>query len=185
MKKLLTVMLLTLSLSAFAIDANDIHNAGFEKLSASQQAALVAQVEQQAKEAPAVAVEETADKVEKWVNIGAQIGKGLAGAAKELGVAANQFAETPVGVLATWLIIFHFLGGAVIHVIGGLLVWAIGLSMTYTLMRRSQHLEIEYDKDTGKKIMVSRSPIPGDDAAAWWFANGVILLAGIVTMFSW
>lgn len=185
MKHIIIAFMLMFSMHAFAISSHDMDVAGFDKLSATQKAEMIAQIEQKTKDLPTVAAAETADKVEKWVNIGSQIGKGLAGAAKELGVAANDFAKTPVGILATWLIIYHFIGNAFIHVIGGLLIWAVGLSLTYALMRRSQEVTEKYDPTSGKKISVVRKALAGEDIVMWWFANGVIMIAGIITMFSW
>lgn len=61
-----------------------------------EQRAAVALVAQQ-KAAEPVSAAPTVSKVKEWVDIGGAIGAGLASSAKELGIAANTFAQTPVG----------------------------------------------------------------------------------------
>jgi hypothetical protein len=70
----------------------------------------------------AAAPTDTAKRVEEWVNIGTAIGSGLAASAKQLGIAANQFATTPVGKITIFLIAWHFLGNTILHVVSSL-IW--------------------------------------------------------------
>lgn len=65
---------------------------------------------------------DTAKRVEEWVNIGTAIGSGLAASAKQLGIAANQFATTPVGKITIFLIAWHFLGNTILHIVSSL-IW--------------------------------------------------------------
>lgn len=45
---------------------------------------------------------------------GEELGKGLSGAVKELGVTFNEFANSRVGMIATFIILWHFVGKAVL-----------------------------------------------------------------------
>lgn len=100
MKKIMISLLLLSSFTfAFALNSDDVHRAGFSNLTTQQQADVLKQIAttvDQAKVMPIV-TEENVEKVERWVNVGTNIGKGLAGAAKELGVAVNDFSQTGVG----------------------------------------------------------------------------------------
>jgi hypothetical protein len=66
------------------------------------------------------------DMTERWVNVGKSLGAGLVATAKEMGIAVNEFASTPIGRLATVLIVWHMLGSQIIHIIIGLSIWVIG-----------------------------------------------------------
>src|SRR4051812_40589099 len=59
---------------------------------------------------PGVISASAPEKVKEWVDIGTAIGSGLASSAKELGIAANEFANTPVGKFTVFMIAWHFIG---------------------------------------------------------------------------
>lgn len=46
----------------------------------------------------------------EWVDVGEKLGRGLASTARELGVEANSFAQTPVGKVAIFLLVWNFFG---------------------------------------------------------------------------
>lgn len=88
MKKFFAVILMVVSFSAFAgNDSETVRNAGFARLSEAEKAEVIKMVADKAASKDAsVPAALTEDKVEKWVKIGSNIGQGLAGAAKEVGV---------------------------------------------------------------------------------------------------
>lgn len=160
-------------------------------LSNSQKAELVKQVEQMkqtARELPTG----SAEKVDQWVNVGEHLGKMLGGAAKEVGIAVNEFVKTPVGMLATGVIVFNYVGGAVIHVTCGLLILFMGWGILWYYSRASTRLIVEYDTDKpanwlGKHPIkkVSRAEIDENTSFALWFSAFVILVVSVITIFSW
>jgi len=75
----------------------------------------------------------------QWVNIGTDIGKGLAGAASELGVAADKFADTSVGMFTMFLIGYHFIGKSIIGIMFGLL-WLFTTIPTWVWFYRRQFI---------------------------------------------
>ena len=83
-----------------------------------------------------------------WANVGSSIGQAFGSAAKEVGIAINDFANSPVGRVAMALIVWHFIGGALIHFIGGLFVIIIGLSFIVWLVKRTYPTTYQYDKNT-------------------------------------
>lgn len=84
------------------------------------QAAKLAEANRNGRTNPPVPV---VDQVDKWVDIGTKVGKGMAGAAKELGVVANDFIQTPVGKLTAALIFWKVAGPElarlILHTVGG------------------------------------------------------------------
>lgn len=95
MKKMFAVILMMLSLSTFAgqggLSSDNLNSAGFAKLSEAEKAEIIKQVADKAAAKNFLGQtedqEKAVDKVERWADVGAKIGQGLAGAAKELGVA--------------------------------------------------------------------------------------------------
>ena len=49
------------------------------------------------------------DNTKKYIEMGQMIGQALASSAKEMGVAVNEFAQTPVGKMVAALVIWRFL----------------------------------------------------------------------------
>ena len=87
------------------ISVHDAAQAGFDKLSETEKAAIVQQIaEKNSNNAPIVG-NITPEKLDQFAQTGANIGKGLATAAKEIGVAVNEFVQTPVGILTVGLIV--------------------------------------------------------------------------------
>lgn len=171
------------SISAHAINSEDVRSAGFNKLSATDQAKVIAQVEQMSRGGAIEKSEAAVDKAERWVNIGSRIGQGLAGAAKELGVAANDFAKSPVGMIATGLIVWHFVGQAAVHIVGGILVWIIGLSIVLYYSRRSVDINIKYNEN-GKRQSYHRGYMSSDAQVGYSLLSAVVIIGGLVTIFT-
>jgi hypothetical protein len=165
-----------------------VDSAGFGKLSETEKAEIIKLVADKASVTGASTV--TEDKVEKWVKIGSNIGQGLASAAKEVGVTVNEFATTPVGQLTTILIVWHMIGAQLIHVIGGLLIWVVGISILWFMIRRAYPDEVTYSSEHknifGNYAVVKRSAtaINDDNAAGWLLAFGIVLIAGLISMFT-
>lgn len=174
-KVLIAISALFLSTSLFAVSIND---AGYDKLTPEQQAQIVqqvAQMKQQAVEQPAV------EQAEKWVNLGSNIGKGLAGSAKELGVAVNDFAKTDVGKLTTFLIVYHIVGNDILHLIGGVLFIILGIwAVTFIMFR-------EYPKSNigalnGKEYRY-RNKLSSDETWGYFLSYIIIIAVGVLFAF--
>lgn len=50
------------------------------------------------------------DNLQKYADVGEAIAKSLGAAAKEMGVAVNEFMQSPAGLLTVVLIVYHFIG---------------------------------------------------------------------------
>ena len=192
MKKIFAILLMCVSVPAWAGNSTAaVDSAGFGKLSETEKAEIIKLVADKAARGdtsvPAVLTE---DRVEKWVKIGSNIGMGLAGAAKEVGVTVNEFASTPVGQLTTVLIVWHMIGAQLIHVFGGLLIWLVGFTTIWFMIKRAYPDNVEYSTEHknmfGNYAVTKRekNAIHDDNAAGWLFAFAIVLVAGLIAMFT-
>lgn len=169
------------------LSVNTVAEAGFDKLSAEQQAQIVQSITAaQSKETDVV------DKVDKWVNVGERIGKMVGGAAKEIGVAANEFVQTDVGKMTAMLIVWNYMGSDVVnifvHVVGGMMFIVIGLPTVFFIMRRSRDTVVTYS-DTKTNLLgnpvvekVERDALSGEQQFSFMVAAGLVLALGSIMM---
>jgi hypothetical protein len=190
MKKIIAIVALMFSFNAFAaLSSDSVNNAGFSRLSEAQKADIIKQVADASSKNGSVEAPNE-EKVEKWVKIGSQVGQGLAGAAKELGVAVNDFSKTPVGQLTMALIVWHMMGGVIVHVVAGVLIWVFGLYTLRWYWDRTYPNKITYSKEHknifGNRVIdsIERPRIDSDDAAGWIIASGIVVALGLVTIFT-
>ena len=73
----------------------------------------------------------TVETLDKLASIGESVGKGLASAAKEMGVAANEFAKTDVGKLAAGLIVWNYFGRDFVSLAGAVMRDVVGFIMLF------------------------------------------------------
>lgn len=188
-----------LSAPAYAagLDSNAAHAAGFSKLSEAEKAEILKQIATKAQanseSSVATVVAEVAQpaKVDQWLNIGERIGKMIGGAAKEVGVAVNDFVKTPVGMTAMALIVWHYMGGVIIHAFGALLILGVGLSFILYFARRRNGAVIEYD--TEKKDIFGRSVIKkitnsrweDGDIGGFMVATAIVIVASMLALFTY
>ena len=132
-----------------------------------------------------------AEHVKQWVDIGAEIGSGLASTAKELGIAANEFVNTPVGKLTAGIIVWHFLGSSLIHLVFGFLWFVITVPAWICLYRRisSRVTRTEYEAGKGPdgiKKLYQREPIKLSQLQSFaYIVFGVgIVLVGLIATFT-
>ena len=192
MKKFFVAILMMVSISAWAGNTSDaVNSAGFSKLTEAEKAEVIKIVADKASSKDSsVPVALTEDRVEKWVKIGSNIGQGLAGAAKEVGVAVNDFSQTPVGQLTMLLIVWHMIGAQLIHVFGGIMIWIVGIAIIRHMVARAYPSKITYSKEVknvfGNYAVEKVEPMAIDDsnAAGWLFAYGIVLIAGLIAIFT-
>lgn len=199
MKKLLIAFFILLACVCAAcaqINSTAVAGAGFDKLSDSQKAAILADVAKQveANKAPTLPtsvedVDKQIEKVDKWVDYGTKIGKGLGGAAKEVGVAANEFAKTPVGILTSVVIAWHFMGSAIgipIHIFGGIAVFIFGNLGLFLAIQKMKVTTEHYEYDKGeRKVMSTTYGLPDDTQWVPLTFFFVILIASLITAFTY
>lgn len=167
MRRLTFAVALLVGLSSLAIaSAKDI-TLDVSGLSESQ----IAQIQSDALARKARGLQETGavlnnapsvDRISEYAKLGKDLGVGLASTAKELGVAANEFAQTPLGHVAMLLIIYKVIGSSIIHLICGFLWLTSSTAIFIYFFRRMflyESIITNYDPTTGKRINVVRKPM--------------------------
>ena len=169
-----------------------IEKAGFDNLTESEKAEIIKLVADKSREKSILVKNDSIkpDDVEKWVKIGSNIGLGLSSAAKELGIAVNDFAGTTVGKMTMMLIFWYIMGSTIVHFIGGILVWIIGFTAIRYLMKRAYTTQIEYDLENknifGNYIIkkVNQDRMTSEGVFGWVCINAGVLIAGLVCIFT-
>lgn len=165
MKKLLLILASTLLMaSASAAPIDD------SKLNDEQKAQVQKMItELEAKQADSKNISATArEETEKWVELGGNMGKAAVGAARELGVAANEFVGTPLGKITMAVVVYKVIGADVIGMfVGfGILVFFFGIAIA--LLRAKKYKNVEYDyKPTFFGMYNKRVVVSGFVDEAW------------------
>ena len=140
MKKLLVIFGLFLSMNCAQAVQQTVDVSG---LTQAQIAQITADVESK-KASPVQTAVAVREEVNAWGEMGANVGKAIIAAAKELGMAANEFASTSLGKFVIGVIIFKLAGSAILHILIGSMVIVISLTLGWKLMKYSES-NIEYD----------------------------------------
>lgn len=180
-KTLLFVMTLAMSPIATAQVTGNT-----DGLTDGQKAELIKQAEaMRARSSPTSSV---VDNVDQWLNIGERVGKMMGGAARELGLAANEFVKSPVGIMATVVILFQYLGSPIIHMFTGILVLLVGIASIRYIVYNRRGNKITYD--TERKNLFGNYPVKhkelgkmDDDTFGWAIALYVATVSAATIVF--
>lgn len=185
MKKLIAIAAMALSLSAFA--AVEVNTSG---LTDAQKAELIKQAE--AMKSTSKPEAQLVEKVDKWVDVGEKVGKMMGGAAKEVGIAVNDFVKTPVGLMTAGIILWNYMGGMLVHVVSGAIFFVVSFSLLTYTMRRCSPTKITYDKEAGKNwlgryavLKVERDGLSESDQVGLLFGYAVATIITCFITFSW
>lgn len=116
MKRFIIMMVMMLSVSM--VHAYTYLDIDVGSLSETQKAEMMMQVAKM-KEAAKTAVVPNIEKVREYSELVTAIGGGVKETAKELGIAANDFVKTPVGMLTAGLIAWNYIGRTILGVVVG------------------------------------------------------------------
>lgn len=141
MKKVFAVIAMSVALSATAAQTIDT-----SKLTPEQITTLSKQVQEMTKE-PVNVSASVRKEAEAWGELGANMGKAMVGAAKEVGVAANEFSQTPLGQVVVFMAAYKIIGHDMLGVIVGLgiLVFGYSLAIWIFITRRWSDVKYEYE----------------------------------------
>lgn len=148
------VFVLTFCLSAFG---ERVIVDGLTDVQAAELKLQAEQLKAQAAHDP-VDIIPDAEKLQEYALLGEQIARAIGAAAKETGVAVNEFVKTPVGKLTTFIIVYKLIGRDIMHYICGvgffILAW-FGLS--HICGKKSFKREIIYgDKGQKNKVLYNQ-----------------------------
>lgn len=194
MKRILVGLVLGLSalVANAGISSENLSSAGFNKLSEAQKIEILKQVNEkvEAASAPASVAISSPEKIDKWIDVGTRIGQMMGGAAKEVGIAVNEFVKTPVGKWTMALIIWNYMGTMIVHVFGGVVVLVFGTLALRYFMARLNPVEYTYDHERtnwlgrSRVIKVERNRMDGE-TIAWFIACQFIVIgAALIVMFT-
>jgi hypothetical protein len=119
----------------------------------------------------------SAAKAREWIDIGNGIGTGLATTAGKLGVEVNKFAQTPVGKMAMFLILWNYLGDTLIHLFGALFC----LIILFGWWRVYRRMFGEFN-EKGKLVRLTFRNSASETAFFMTAIGCVISVAGFVTV---
>jgi hypothetical protein len=89
------------------------------------------------------------DIATKWGEAGKGLAIGLVAAAKELGIAVNDFANTPIGRITTAIIVWKMIGHSVLSIVLGFILLFIGLPTIWEVYQRVITKSVEYENVPG------------------------------------
>jgi hypothetical protein len=123
------------SASADTLNSQTVSDAGWDKLTPQQQAAVLATVTSQSAGKTSEPTKVNPENFQKWVEAGTSVGKGLASIVKELGITVNEFVQTPAGKIGVGVLVWHVMGNELIHVVFGVVFLFIWIPIWISMYR--------------------------------------------------
>ena len=185
MRSFIAVLMFVFALPVFAqLNAANVNQAGFDHLTEEQKAHVVQQVAAMA--AQQNSPQSVAEKANEWAEVGTALGQGLVAAARELGIAVNEFSTTTVGKIATAMLLWHYMGNDVVRLVAGFMIALVGFAYLRWLMNYQNPVDITYS-DTIKNIFGNpavvarkRPAIRGEEAFVYFI--GAIAVIGVASL---
>ena len=131
----------------------------------------------------------TTETVKEYVAVGKMIGEAFASCAKEIGVAVNDFVQTPVGKITGFLIVYKIIGRDILHFAVGFLFLCTFIPIYIYMLRRFVFKpKVEYGPGwwifRSKKVTYTGNwDGDGGVAFAWFF--GLLLIICISQIIMW
>lgn len=192
MKKILAILALSIASSTFAgVASQNGAYVDVSKLTSEQ----VAQINKQVADMQSQPTNISANvrkEAEAWSELGANMGKAMVGAAREVGVAANEFGQTSLGKVVVGIVTYKVVGRDILGVIFGsvILVFGYGLALWLFITKRWSDVQYEYEPvlwGMYKRQRVIKSHTDNDVVTTKVLAGGVLLLlttvVGLNTIF--
>lgn len=183
MKKLIASILLSVASIGAMAQAVTVDTSKLTSEQATQLAAI-----QAAASSPSQAVQISAEvrkEMGEWGAVGQGIGVALISAAKELGMAANDFAGTPLGKIATAIIVYKMVGEDIIGLMFGTGVLLVGFYWGIQLLRNGQKFRYEVTQTPvlwglwtrNVRVKAEDLPLSSDDMSASIFGGIIIIVS--------
>ena len=193
MKKVIAILALWVATSAFAGVASQ--NGAYidtSKLSKAQIAELAAKAEEMGATTPVNVSATVRQEAEAWGTLGANMGKAMVGAAREVGVASNEFANTSLGKVVVGIVAYKVVGKDILGVIFGSMILVIGYSLAIWMMTTRRWSDVTYEYEPVlwgmyKRQRVVKSHTDSDVVTSKVLGGGVLILlttlVGLKTIF--
>ena len=189
MKSFILACTLALSTSVFAASPNT--SVDLSKLTPEQRQIITQQVNDLSA-TPTNISANVRKEAEAWGDLGANMGKAMVGAAREVGVAANEFSQTSLGKVVVFIVGYKIIGHDVLGVLFGSLILVFGYALAIWILvtRRWSTVKYEYEPvlwGLYKKARVVESSTDSDTVASKFFVCCVVLtlstVIGLYTIF--
>lgn len=193
MKKVIAILALCVATGAFAGVASQ--NGAYidtSKLSKAQIAELAAKAEEMGATTPVNVSATVRQEAEAWGTLGANMGKAMVGAAREVGVASNEFANTSLGKVVVGIVAYKVVGKDILGVIFGSMILVIGYSLAIWMMTTRRWSDVTYEYEPVlwgmyKRQRVVKSHTDSDVVTSKVLGAGVLILlttvVGLKTIF--
>jgi hypothetical protein len=144
MKKLLLILALMFSTAVYAGSATSVDVSGLseEQIAELKKTVIDAKLH---KESPVNISAAVRQEAGAWGDMGANMGKAMVGAAKEMGVAANDFSQTSLGKVTVAIVVYKIIGRDILKMISGFLVLLGGSVLTTYLLRTKSFGDATYE----------------------------------------
>lgn len=127
----------------------------------------------------------TAEKVNEWVAVGQGIGEGLVAMAERLGIAANEFATTPLGKIAIALLVWNYMGDTILHIFIGFCIMFFGNALLLYLARKEYGVYNEKGKFIQLNLSKNITRYDSDGLLVFGcFAFVLLNLSGLITFWT-
>jgi hypothetical protein len=183
MKKFITVLALCVASTAFA-GAAATTSLDVSKLTPEQIEKIKSQVSDMSKEPTNISAN-VRKEAEAWGELGANMGKAMVGAAREVGVASNEFASTSLGKVVVAIVAYKVIGKDILGVIVGSFILIIGYSLSIWFLTTLRWSDVTYEYSPTlwgmyNKQRVVKSHTDSDIVFGRLFGAGI--LAGLTTL---
>lgn len=141
MKKIFTLFAFLFCFNVFAANSTIVD---VSKLTPEQ----AAQIKQQISElssSPTNISSDVRKEAEAWGELGANMGKAMVGAAKEVGVAANEFSQTSLGKIVVFFAAYKIVGNDLLGVVFGTFILIFGYSIAIWVLTTKRWSKVSYE----------------------------------------
>jgi hypothetical protein len=118
-----------------------------------------------------------------WGDLGANMGKALVSAAREVGVASNEFASTSLGKVVVAIVTYKIVGKDILGVVFGTLTLLFGWSVAIWLLTTRRFADVKYEYEPVFKGLFKRKRIVSISQDSNTTTNKMIA-AGFVVLLS-
>jgi hypothetical protein len=149
MKKIITVFtavifnLLPTASALPQIDPAKVNSLDISKLSTENKAELMTKVVNM--HSSENNSEKVRNETAKWAELGSNIGRASVAAAKEFGIAANDFVNTPLGKITTAVVIYKIMGRDIIGIILGIIIITFCSAIGSYMLIKNKYSAAEYE----------------------------------------
>jgi membrane protein CcdC involved in cytochrome C biogenesis len=126
--------------------ASNISSLDVSKLTPEQKAKMIASVVEMQKESTGHTSATVRKEAEQWIDLGGNMGRAAVAAAKELGIAANDFVKTPLGMVTMAVVVYKFVGASLLHIVFGLFFFILTIGLTVHFVRADYYASADYER---------------------------------------